>query len=319
MTMSDHEAFEAIRAHHRQLVSTVTERVLALDDAVSTGQVYEITRARLVNFLVEEVLTHAAAEEQTIYPAAAKNAALAETVVAMVAEHRALAGAVESLAGASNGGDAVRIAQSLAALFAAHVAAENEVLLPPLVLDESVVVATLLAEMSKLTAAQVESIDVDPTPETKDHEAVVLSQLVKAATALARAGQGDEACALVAGTWAALREPRPDLAERVNRALHRLVRLVGQEAVTITSKRAADDEGSDPLLDVRTMAPAQRHEIIFRSYQDLGDGEAFVLVNDHDPKPLQYQFEAEHAGEFTWDYAQRGPTVWRVRIGRVSA
>jgi uncharacterized protein (DUF2249 family) len=41
-----------------------------------------------------------------------------------------------------------------------------------------------------------------------------------------------------------------------------------------------------------------------------------VLVNDHDPKPLRYQFEAEHAGEFTWEYLESGPEVWRVRIGR---
>jgi hypothetical protein len=30
-------------------------------------------------------------------------------------------------------------------------------------------------------------------------------------------------------------------------------------------------------------------------------GSAFVLVNDHDPKPLYYQLAAENAGEFSWD------------------
>jgi uncharacterized protein (DUF2249 family) len=44
-----------------------------------------------------------------------------------------------------------------------------------------------------------------------------------------------------------------------------------------------------------------------------------VLVNDHDPKPLRYQLEAEHAGRFTWDYLKAGPDVWRVRIGRGGA
>lgn len=39
-------------------------------------------------------------------------------------------------------------------------------------------------------------------------------------------------------------------------------------------------------------------------------------LNDHDPKPLYYQFEAEHAGQFTWEYLEQGPEVWRVRIGR---
>jgi uncharacterized protein (DUF2249 family) len=41
-------------------------------------------------------------------------------------------------------------------------------------------------------------------------------------------------------------------------------------------------------------------------------------VNDHDPKPLWYQFAAEHAGEFIWETIEDGPEVWRVRIGRVA-
>ncbi len=76
---------------------------------------------------------------------------------------------------------------------------------------------------------------------------------------------------------------------------------------------------SDTELDVRTEPPARRHELIFSSYLALPAGTAFVLVNDHDPKPLYYQFAAEHAGQFEWDYLEQGPTVWRVRIGRPAA
>lgn len=73
---------------------------------------------------------------------------------------------------------------------------------------------------------------------------------------------------------------------------------------------------SDRQLDVRTEVPARRHELIFESYHGLGSGEGFVLVNDHDPKPLYYQLAAEHADDFTWDYLEEGPQTWRVRIGR---
>lgn len=69
-------------------------------------------------------------------------------------------------------------------------------------------------------------------------------------------------------------------------------------------------------VDVRTIAPAQRHPMIFGAFEALAAGESFVLVNDHDPKPLYYQFQAEYTGQFTWDYLERGPAVWRVRIGR---
>jgi uncharacterized protein (DUF2249 family) len=72
----------------------------------------------------------------------------------------------------------------------------------------------------------------------------------------------------------------------------------------------------DAVLDVRAEPPARRHELIFGTYDRLGAGEGFVLVNDHDPKPLWYQFEAEHTGAYTWDYLERGPEAWRVRIGR---
>ena len=48
------------------------------------------------------------------------------------------------------------------------------------------------------------------------------------------------------------------------------------------------------------------------------DNQDFVLVNDHDPKPLYYHFKAEYDGAFTWDYLDQGPDVWRVRISRTA-
>lgn len=72
----------------------------------------------------------------------------------------------------------------------------------------------------------------------------------------------------------------------------------------------------EKTVDVRTIAPAQRHPLIFGAFENLTPDETFVLVNDHDPKPLFYQFQAEYTGQFKWDYLERGPEVWRVRIGR---
>lgn len=69
-------------------------------------------------------------------------------------------------------------------------------------------------------------------------------------------------------------------------------------------------------LDIRTIAPMHRHPLIFDRFAGLEPGESFELVNDHNPKPLFYQFQAEHSGEFTWEYLEEGPEVWRVRLGR---
>lgn len=71
-------------------------------------------------------------------------------------------------------------------------------------------------------------------------------------------------------------------------------------------------------LDVRQLVPMQRHSTIFSTWQNLAAGTSFVLINDHDPKPLYYQFDAEHSGKFTWDYIESGPETWRVRIGKTA-
>lgn len=87
-------------------------------------------------------------------------------------------------------------------------------------------------------------------------------------------------------------------------------------ASTETVKTALTNALVNGNLDVRALPPAQRHSLIFETYHRLGQGESFVLVNDHDPKPLYYQFDAEHEGQFTWAYEEQGPEVWRVRIGK---
>lgn len=72
------------------------------------------------------------------------------------------------------------------------------------------------------------------------------------------------------------------------------------------------------VLDVRSLPPPRRHELIFRRLDALTDGDAITLVNDHDPKPLHYQLDATQPGHFSWDYLERGPAAWRVRIGRIA-
>ena len=69
-------------------------------------------------------------------------------------------------------------------------------------------------------------------------------------------------------------------------------------------------------IDVRDIAPRDRHPMIFRAFDSLAPGEAMELVNDHDPKPLYYQFQAERGGDVDWTYIEEGPEVWRVSIGR---
>lgn len=80
----------------------------------------------------------------------------------------------------------------------------------------------------------------------------------------------------------------------------------------------ATQQSSPDVVDVRTLIPAQRHAKIFELVNDLTPESSFILVNDHDPKPLYYQLEAEYPKQFSWTYLERGPEVWRVEIGKLA-
>ncbi|MFC4945155.1 DUF2249 domain-containing protein [Pseudonocardia sp. GCM10023141] len=69
------------------------------------------------------------------------------------------------------------------------------------------------------------------------------------------------------------------------------------------------------VLDVREIPHGRRHPRIFGIYARLTPGQSFVLVNNHDPKPLRREFDATHPGQYTWEYLETGPTQWQVRIG----
>jgi uncharacterized protein (DUF2249 family) len=72
-------------------------------------------------------------------------------------------------------------------------------------------------------------------------------------------------------------------------------------------------------VDVRTVAPRERHALIFSTFRALRPGEAMELVNDHDPRPLYHQFQAEMPGSFSWHDLEQGPATWRVAITRTAA
>jgi uncharacterized protein (DUF2249 family) len=69
-------------------------------------------------------------------------------------------------------------------------------------------------------------------------------------------------------------------------------------------------------LNVTTIIPRERHPLIFKTFDDLASGDSFVLINDHDPKPLYYQFLHEREGLFEWEYLEQGPAVWKVKISK---
>ena len=69
-------------------------------------------------------------------------------------------------------------------------------------------------------------------------------------------------------------------------------------------------------IDVRSIAPRERHPLIFSTLGGLLPGAALELVNDHDPQPLYHQLQAQAPGSFEWAYLEQGPETWRVQITR---
>ncbi|MBM3840436.1 MAG: DUF2249 domain-containing protein [Verrucomicrobia bacterium] len=73
---------------------------------------------------------------------------------------------------------------------------------------------------------------------------------------------------------------------------------------------------TEHTIDVRIIPPRQKHPAIFGAWNELPDGESLLLLNDHDPLPLYYQFACKFAGQFHWSYEAQGPDIWRVRISK---
>lgn len=67
-------------------------------------------------------------------------------------------------------------------------------------------------------------------------------------------------------------------------------------------------------LDLREIAPPQRHVLVYEHLDALGAGESLELFNDHKPSPLRYEIAATRPGEFDWLDGQDGPEVFSATI-----
>jgi uncharacterized protein (DUF2249 family) len=76
--------------------------------------------------------------------------------------------------------------------------------------------------------------------------------------------------------------------------------------------------GEDRVMDVRPIPCSIKHGLIIDTWLNLAVGGHFILLNDHDPVPLYYQFSAQWPGTFTWEYLAKGPEEFRVKITKLT-
>lgn len=77
-------------------------------------------------------------------------------------------------------------------------------------------------------------------------------------------------------------------------------------------------QGKVTVLDVRELPPWERHPKIFDLFDSLSPGDSIKLVNDHDPRPLQYQFMMERKDQFEWESHEEAPREWVAHITKVA-
>ena len=77
------------------------------------------------------------------------------------------------------------------------------------------------------------------------------------------------------------------------------------------------EKGFKLKINAPEIEPKYRHSFILDSFDNLVSGEFLELKNDHDPRPLRYQFMQERADSFSWEYLEEGPDIWRVAIGKL--
>lgn len=144
---SDAAAATEVERHHAALAGALQLGVERLTSAVAAGRGgdAEVAREELVRWCLRELVPHALAEEQALYPAARGKAEGRLLVDGMLLEHRALVALVDEVADAREVVRAAAAARALAALFDVHVAKENGLVLPLLVGAPDVSVAALLA------------------------------------------------------------------------------------------------------------------------------------------------------------------------------
>jgi uncharacterized protein (DUF2249 family) len=71
---------------------------------------------------------------------------------------------------------------------------------------------------------------------------------------------------------------------------------------------------SPSVLDLRSAAPAERHALVIGRLAALAAGDGLLLVDDHDPAPLQRQLHERFPGSFAVAYLEDGPEVWQLEI-----
>ena len=161
---ADAEAAEKVEQHHAEMAGRLDLLTADVVRAARTERA-ETTRQELLFWLRDELVPHATAEEQTLYPAAAQLPVARLLVEAMLAEHVLIHRLVADLEAASDPVEAAAVARAIETVFDSHLAKENDQLIPTLVASPDYSVAGMLEGMHELLGGHADHAGDDHAAE----------------------------------------------------------------------------------------------------------------------------------------------------------
>jgi uncharacterized protein (DUF2249 family)/quercetin dioxygenase-like cupin family protein len=124
---------------------------------------------------------------------------------------------------------------------------------------------------------------------------------------------GEEACEMFAGTIVRLDSGRKHRVEAHTDSVLLVTMIKTPKVVEGPDESRAKEREIDLCLRPRP----ERHPLVFNAFDRLAVGESLIIFNDHDPHPLRMQIEQMREGEMHWQYVERGPDTFRVRLTRI--
>ncbi|MEE2034292.1 hemerythrin domain-containing protein [Rhodococcus chondri] len=149
-TQEDADAVDAIKGHHSELAEQIATLTDGLLEAAESGDGFDAARAAAVDFLTGTLMPHAIAEENHLYPAAARREEAGLLVESMIAGHRVIGTLVDRIANEESPIRAAAAGHALRVFFDAHLVDENDRILSVLAGDPDVSLAKVVHGMHEL-------------------------------------------------------------------------------------------------------------------------------------------------------------------------
>jgi len=156
---SDSAAIDAIRRHGRALAQRLSELADAVSEAVDDGDDGQTEALALFGWYRGDLLPQFKATEAALYARGRERETTALLVQALTADHDQIKGLFETLDSVSAPGEAAAAAGAARALYEAHLARQNDLLLPGLA-KAGVAIAGLIDDRPELAGGSRKQAEV---------------------------------------------------------------------------------------------------------------------------------------------------------------